>query len=429
MTNSEPTTFERRLRDAYADAAATVQQHDLSPEVSARPGKRSIRRQRGQTIPLVPLAAAASVLVIAIAAFVISGSLNAGSRGHAAASKPAVCTMAADYGGRAALLPRYVVTIPTVGVGLLDVQNAITGRLAATIRTPGGYLSGGYWYALAAEGPQTFIAAEDMSPTSGNFSYFYQFAIGARGRPTSVSRVGRVVPGVVMAASVTPNGRYVGYLVSTSYGKNGQYARDQVVLANLRTGKVIASWPIPVNDSIASLSIDADGNALAIGAYYYHYNGLGTIYAVRHDLTQWTSVLRPATSGTPIDKVPELVPQASTLALSPDGGTLYEFLQAGRVGHRPQQDRNPVTFDLAAVNARTGTVMSVLHAWRAVWADFIPQLAAGPVGAYLLIADSDRLARVSTATCQYTALGGITSLQLSQKFPFGQGGDIDPMAW
>jgi hypothetical protein len=435
MTPAEQTTIERRLRDAYAEAAATVHKHDVSPDAPARPGKRAGRRQRGQTIPLVPLAAAAAVLLIAIGVFVISASLNAGSRQHpaVAASKPAASTAPGGYGGQAALLPRYVVTIPTVSVGLLDVQNAVTGKLTATIKIPGGILSGGYWYALAAEGPRTFIASDDMSPLSGNISYFYRLVIGTHGRLTSITRVGSLVHGLVMGASVTPDGRYVGYLLATAYGKDGQYVRNEVVLANLRTGKVIASWPMPTNDSIAGLSIDANGNALAIGAYSWN-PGFPVITAIKHGvLTQWTSVLRPATSGTPIDKLPELLPQASTLALSPDGHTLYEFLQAGNVSASPQQDRRPVTFDLAAVDVSTGRVVSVLRTWRAVWADFIPQLALDTRGDYLLIADGGRLARVNTATDQYTALGNIASLELNQsadagQFPPGQG-PIGPMAW
>ena len=104
--------------------------------------------------------------------------------------------------------------------------------------------------------------------------------------------------GAVWAASVTPDGRYVGYLLSTTYGPDGSDASMQVALANLNTDKVIASWPVPDNDDIASLSIDAGGNALAISAYHYHYTGLSApMRRLGTHLTQWTSVLRPATSG------------------------------------------------------------------------------------------------------------------------------------
>ena len=139
----------------------------------------------------------------------------------------------------------------------------------------------------------------------------------------------------------------------------------------------------------------------------------------------------PCYSGTSLGKLPELLPQAGTLALSPDGRTLYEFLQAGHMTGASWRDPNPVTFDLAAINARSGAVVSVLRTWQAVWADFSPQLALGPAGRYLLIADNTSLASVTTATGQYTALpGSIPSENTGDKFlPGFQGGDIDPLAW
>jgi hypothetical protein len=90
-----------------------------------------------------------------------------------------------------------------------------------------------------------------------------------------------------------------------------------------------------------------------------------------------------------------------------------------------------VTFELAAVNTRTGAVSAVLHTWRAAWAKFKPQLALGPAGDYLLIADGTALARVSTASGQYTALGSMPNglEDFGLKFTVGQGGDVDPLAW
>lgn len=417
------TTLEDRIRAATHAAADLVADGSAPPLDLARvrsqarwsrwPGRHGRLRK-----PLIPLAAAAAVLLIAVAAIAVPRSPDSGSQRHHPAT-----------GGPAAVLPRYLVTVHT-DPWRLDVRNAVTGTLTAGIKVPVGY----NWNAVAAQGPRTFIASKNQVLMGPETSYFYRLVIGSHGAVTSISRVGRGVHGTVWAASVTPDGRYVGYLFSTTYGPDGSHASTQVVLANLSTGKVIASWPVPDNDDVASLSIDAGGNALAISTYYYHYTGLSADAAVKHDLTQWTSVLRPATSGTPVDKLPELLPQAGTLALSPDGRTLYEFLQAGSVARSPYQDRNPVTFDLAAVNAHTGAVVSVLHTWRAVWADFVPQLALGPAGAYLLIADGASLARVSTATGQYTALPGsvpeIPALEnAAGKLPPDQGGDIDPLAW
>jgi len=421
------TPIERRLRDAYTDAAATVQQHDLDPNVPAQPAMPPKRPGRGRRSLLVSLAAAAAVLLVAIAPLAIARSPHSGpQRQHpkVPASEPAPTPTPTPYHGQATAPPKYLVTLYAVGSGLLEVRNAVTGTLTATIKVP---IASGYWYALAAQNARTFIASEDVALPSPSASYFYRFVIGSHGTVTSISRVG-VVHGTVMSASITPDGRYVGYLLLTN-GKR----EVRVVLANLATGKILAFWPIPASDTIASMSIDADGNALAVSAYYYSDYNFHTTYpnARKHaDLVQWTSVLRPATSGTSLGKLPELLPQAGTLALSPDGGTLYEFLQAGHVTGSSFRDPSPVTFDLAAINTRSGAVVSVLHTWQAVWADFIPQLALGPEGGYLLIADNTSLARVDTATGQYTALpGSIPSENTYDKFSPVQSGNIDPLAW
>lgn len=420
MTAAELTTIERRLRAAYADAAAFVQQHDLHADAPARPASPPGRGGSGPRITLAALAAAAAVLLIAITAVIVPRSLNVGSQGHHAR---------AAHGGPAALLPRYLMVVHTYP-WRLDVRNVATGALTADPAVP----DGDTWDALAAQGPQTFIASKTELKLGPMRSYFYRLVVGSSGQVTSIRRVGPGVDGIVDAAAVTPDGRYVGYMTEIVYGPHGSDSRGEVVLANLPTGKVIASWPVPVNDEIASLSIDGSGNTLAVSAYSYSNSGVGTYAQIAHgDLTQWTSVLRPATSGTPLDRLPRLLPQAGTLALSPNGRILYEFLQVGKISSTPHHDKSPVTFDLAAVSTRTGSVVRVLHTWRAVWGAFIPQLAPGPAGRYLLMAEGASLARVNTTTGQYTELSGIVPeippLNLNGKDDPAQGGDIDPLAW
>ncbi len=447
-------TLEDRIRAATHAAADLVADNSAPPlDLSRAAGwtSRSWRwLHRGGRLgkPLVPLAAAAAVLLVAVSAVaiprILGGPTPTSDRGLGAAPPRYLVTIHVDSDNQPDRSAVAIMLAPESGKTLrswagrsggffwaLDVRNAVSGALTAQVEVPPSY----NWGAVAAQGPRTFIASETQINMGPQTSYFYRLVISGDGTVTSLRRVGPGVNGEVEAASVTPDGRYVGYLTAITYGPAGQDARQEVVLASLRTGEVIASWPVPVIDTVASLSLDADGNALAVGAYYYRYDYRdfpGAINVVKHDLTQWTSVLRPATSGTSINKVPELLPQASTLALSPGGGTLYELLQAGRVSSRPQLDRNLVTFYLAAVNARTGTVVSVLHVWRAVCAVFQPQLALDPSGSYLLIADGASLARVSARTGQYTALPGSVPeilANLGGKYPVGQSDDIDPLAW
>jgi hypothetical protein len=73
------------------------------------------------------------------------------------------------------------------------------------------YLCGAYWYSLAAHGPPTFVAGE----VDGNVSFFYRFVLTRAGRVASIQRAGRKIRGVVMGASITPDGRYIGYVLMT----------------------------------------------------------------------------------------------------------------------------------------------------------------------------------------------------------------------
>jgi hypothetical protein len=101
----------------------------------------------------------------------------------------------------------------------------------------------------------------------GNVSFFYRFVLTLAGRVASIQRTGRKIRGVVMGASTTPDGRYIGYVLMTVL-RHGR-ASTALCIRNLITGKVTASWPIPANDTISSLSLDASGTAMAISAYTY----------------------------------------------------------------------------------------------------------------------------------------------------------------
>jgi hypothetical protein len=377
------------------------------------------RLRRTAFLTAIAAVAAAGITAASVNAY---GSVATTGRQHRLAGQAGAGRGPTAYVATA--LPRYMVTIPAMGVGNLDVQNAVTGKLAAEVRTPGDYLHGGYWYSLAAQGPRTFVAGK----VDGNVSFFYRFVLTRDGRVASIHHVGRKIRGVVMGASITPDGRYIGYILMTvlPHGR----ASTALYIRNLVTGKVTASWPIPENDTISSLSLDASGTAMAISAYTYKPSSIYMKIHKHADLIQWTSVLVPGTSGTPIDRLPTVDRQASSVALSADGGTLYEFLQKGRVTGASWRDRSPVNFELVAIDVATGKIASVLHTSRAVWSDFIPELALGPAGRYLLVVNNATMARLDIPARRYTALPGtISPLEINGKDTQGQGGNVDPLAW
>lgn len=444
MTRADLTSdIEQRLRDAYADAIETVQQHDLRPAGAGRmpatagqalggPGWSGRRRPP----LLVPVGAAAAVLLVAAAAVVIPRMLHqAADRPHPSWPARPEClghpTQDASAAGSPSSpgLPRYLLTFQSPGVALLDIRNASTGTLTCAVRTPLDYRTGGTWFAVAAQGPRTFIAVEDFAgPANHGLSYFYRILVNPTGSVASIRRVGAAVHGMVMSVSVNPDGKRVGYLLMSPYD-NG-YPHASLVIADLASGKIAASWPIPDTDYIASMSMDAAGDALAISAYAYDPASATLKVHDQASLVQWTSILRSATSGTSISKLPRLLPQAGSLAISPDGRTLYEFLQAGRVTGASWRSPARATFELAAIDTGTGDVVSVLHTWRAVWAGFVPQLSLDPAGSYLLIFDGTRLASVATATGSYTPQSGtVPALQTHGKFQQAQGVVVSPLAW
>jgi hypothetical protein len=411
VTTSELAAIEARLRAAYADATATVQPKDLRSDVPER--QRAGHPKRRQPM-LIALLAAAAVVLIAVTAVVVPGALHTGSQGG---SSPFT------------QLPGYMVSIPGVNNGRLDVENAVTGTLTATVKTP---VQGAYWYSLAALGPRAFAAGL----VEGGRTDFYQFVLTDAGQVAGFRRIGKQIGQIVMGASITPDGKYIGYIAAIIHGGSGVI---QVRISNLATGKVTGIWPVPVNDSINSLAINASGTAMAVSAYSYGPSLRNGGFNSHADLVQWTSVLTPATSGTSIDKLPDVSQQTSPVALSPDGKTLYEFLQAGRVTGASWRDRKPVIFELVGIAVGTGKIVSVLHTWRAVWADFDPQIALGPAGRYLLILGGTTMARVDLFTGRYVTLPGknttlqppatIPPLHLSGKDSAGQGGDVNQIAW
>jgi hypothetical protein len=362
----------------------------------------------------IPLAL--GVAAIALTAAIVPAAAYAG------AARPAATPVASQDSSAP---PRYLLTIPRYISSYFDVENAVSGRVTANIWAPKQGSSPGQWEAVAAEGPQTFVATDLIEPRTVEFqTYFYRIILTSRGTLQSIHQTGSAIPGFINGLAITPNGRYAAYLIG---GNPPEFA---LAVRNMVTGRVIASWP-QHGASPDGISIDAAGNKVAVSAYEYK---------PREDnrVLQWTSVLHPgAKNGVPLINLPEIESQGAALALSPDGATMYEFLQAGHVTDTSWQSTQPVTFDLAAVSTATGKVTRVLHTWRAVWADFNPQLALAPGGRYLLIVNAHSLARIDLTTGRYTTLPGKinwygTTPQGTSPTPHDPSDGniyVDPLAW
>ena len=139
-------------------------------------------------------------------------------------------------------------------------------------------------------------------------------------------------------------------------------------------------------------------------------------------------MLYPDTSGTPLDRLPVLLPQEGPAALSPDGQTLYEIVQTN-LTDRSWASTKGAVFDLTAVNANNGVTIAVLHTWHRTWQNFYPLMSLDPTGNSLLIVDHATLDRVTIAGARFAKLAGRLHDPLNTSWQRDGTSVIGPLAW
>lgn len=401
MTAPDLTRIEDRLRAAYRDAADTFRPEDITPEApgAARVMRWRLRMSRQLTARVAaPLATALAVVVIVAAGlFIPRGSPQ---RPAASGSYPPFTISVAE--------PRFWV----------NIRNSATGKLTGRVETP----DGAFWTGVTAKAGGNFVAVNPDAP-----SLLYQIHVNADGTSTTMKLIAAVHHADLVGASITPDGTWLAY--QNFYTPPRHAAQLLLGLRNLRTGKNVATWSMPGDYNLSGLSVAAAGNEIAVSAYYYLGHGLTNTALIQH-----TYILRPGSSGTPLNELPALNDQAGPLALSPDGKTLYEVLQATGLSTASFLSRRTVTFELAAVSTATGRVTAVLHTWRASFQGFVPMLALDPTGRYLLVVDKTAMASVDLRSGRYTALPGkLAPAVKTQSHPgsnnLGPTYAFNPIAW
>ena len=192
------TRLEERLREAYREAAGTVQPGaiaglDLEPGwPSDETSPAGQPRRRGRV--LMPLIAAASVAAIAAGAALAVSVPATRSPGHGGRERHAAPA------SPLAALPKY--TVLNNGNNLEVVVTA-TGDVAGRLDAPPGHL----FAAIAGTaGDKTFFAAADLNPQTSCQTSFYQFSLNADGQPSALTRLPvHTLPGLptALAASAT----------------------------------------------------------------------------------------------------------------------------------------------------------------------------------------------------------------------------------
>jgi hypothetical protein len=413
VTPDEIAAIEGRLRRAYADAAETIGPQGIGSVRNtdqARP-RRHLRHRWQVTRTAVPVAAAAAVLVIIVTALAVPRLLQRDS-GPSAPPAP----LAAG--------PAYLLTFNGAGYQQLAIRNAQTAQVIGQTPRPSDT---GFWYSIAAESKNTFIAGWDQDSYScpGDFTYLYRITLTGRGRLASFGRIGRPISGDIMGASVS--GDSIGYVLLGDLKGCGLRGRPGVwvVISNVRTGRVTAWWQVPSSWSVKNISVAAGGDAIAVSAYEW------TGRPHHQLLTEATFDLRSGTSGTSLVRHAAIDHQAWPSALSADGKTLYAIVLKSGSSPRAYADPEPVTFELVAISTADGRITRVFDSWPAVFGDFNPALAIDPSGEFLLVSDGASLARVDLASGQYVPLPATASIALfgAGNFPDGQVGELDPLAY
>lgn len=352
------TRLEERVGDACREAAGTVRPEavrslDLELGRRAARTRRGARRRRSGRVA-GPLAAAASIAVIAVGASVVVPRLVGGAPSHKA--KTGHTSTSATSG--LAALPTYTVLNNNTG---LEVVVTATGQVAGHLRAPAGQA----FAAIAGTASdRTFLVAADLNPQTSCRTFFYRFSLGTDGQPSALTRLPvRALPGLPTALAASANGRLAGYSVvgcATGTGRIGPgQAIGHIGLINLAVGKITRQWSYTLSeDYTTDLSMSDDGSLLG----YSNFQN-----------AKWVAGRVLAASSPP---GPDLryshivVRQPVSTALSTSGRLMYAM--TGTHDHV-----------LAAYDTANGRQAKVLHQWPAATSP--GPLVADPAGRYALL--------------------------------------------
>ncbi len=332
-----------RLRDLYRALADTVDPAEIPDlAVVTKPHATKAGPKRGITA----LAAAAAVALVAVLVTVPVGIL-AGHHAHAVRSRSTA----------AASAPAFTVVDKGSALGVYLTR---TGLSVATLAAPARQ-----HFELVASGGTTrsFLAATGLTGSACH-AYFYRFELSATGQPSPLTFL-RSVPGSqpTAVAAIPGDGSYAYSTVHCDtappdgeIGISGQ--------AGNRT------WAYDEADDYAfSLASTADGHTLAF-----------SLAAPSADMLLNTGSTAPTVDRA--SRILRSVPASATLAISPDGQTLYACASSGP------------TATLAAYSTATGAQIRVLYQWRGQAPSC--QISLDPTGRFLLAAVAPNPQQAST---------------------------------
>jgi hypothetical protein len=322
--------LEDRLRDAFCAVADTIDPVTVASPLSSTRRPSALSRW---TRILTPFAAAAAVTAIVVTMTILAGGTH--PRHHPRTSSPR------HHARISKTRPTAPATLPEFALADLGssikVYNTRTGVGVATLAPPAGQQ---FEDVANAGTARTFLAATG-SPAPTCHAYFYRFQLSATGQPSQLTFL-RSVPGSLPTAIIgVPGGG--SYAYSTTHC-NTAPPNGGVGISGPDGNR---TWDYPSGDDYAfSLASTADGRTLALSFFVAYGTGPGTGF--QDVLLNTKSSSRTAAGAS---RVLSSVPVSVTLAISPDGQTLYACTSDGTTG------------TLAAYSTATGAQTRVLHQW------------------------------------------------------------------
>jgi len=377
---------EDQLRDAYQHAAETIRpEHVPAPrwvrgqaDRSARPARRVSARPAWRK--LTPVAAAVAVAVIAVSSAVVLPRVLGGTKATRAPSTPVSST--AVPGVPAGPAPKFIVVAAAV-LGTpgsyrsapLQVQDAATGHVVATVRAP---QAGTAWtIATAVTGTTFILAAEpEIGPVPGQcYTLLYTLKLTAAGAPASltsldVPRIPGYVPPNDLAASANGTVAYASEQCPASIA-------GSMTIAVIDTAARTTKWTVPVARFIdGGLALSADGKMLALGFANDNYVPVSVSHSgSTHYFAPSVWLLRTDSLPGPITQRAHRVVTLSgesqlngALLISADGSTVY-------VATDDAQTARQIATKVAAYDVATGRL---LHVVRTGWHLLVTNISADP---------------------------------------------------
>ena len=399
-------SIEERVRDAFGAAAEEVRPGTLR-ECPAPRRRRPWLLNASPRRAVVPLATAALVVVIAVAASLGTSQLT---RGHSAGG---LGSLRATLG-----MPRYFMTV--VGeFSPLIARDARTGKVLGQVPAPRG--TSDIVAVAGTEDDRTFLVVADGRADGTCAATFYRLRLDGHGLPGPLVPLGVTIRGIaVNDLAVTPDGRVAAFAASYCNGHTGQTSQaGELVLINLQTHQTRRWTTTSIPWGPSGLSFTADGSLLSftslVPAGYQTVPSPAVpgkrIRAMRYSGPATLVLSASAPEGPAVARARIVLPAVAAPVISSDGTRLYGCTTPASIRVNGILLESAV---LSEYDATTGQRLRVLHSWPPRLAGDLCQPGRDASGRYLLVLRPGQFGLIDIASGRLADVLPITGLPVNE---------------